>query len=238
MKKEEILQKYGELLRKVDGWFAACMERHPSVISCRSGCSECCRALFDITLLDAWYLKHGFERLDASLKCAVLEKARERLLSLQGIWPDFHAPYLLNYRPEEEWAILMPDDDETPCPLLGADGRCLVYDYRPMTCRLHGLPLVDISGEVLFDEWCTLNFTGRNPLEVKDLRWEFNLLFREELVIFREFTEQLLNKPINELDTFIPTALLIDFAHFPWEKWREENPLLFRLNPVAENQNY
>ncbi len=227
---EEILQKYGELLRKVDRWFAVCTGRHPSVISCRSGCSECCRALFDITLLDAWYLKHGFDRLDASLKAAVLKKARERLVSLQGVWPDFDAPYLLNCRPEEEWDILMPDDDETPCPLLGADERCLVYDYRPMTCRLHGLPLVDISGEVLFDEWCTLNFTGGNPLEMKDLRWEFNLLFREELVIFMEFTEQLLNKPINELDTFIPTALLIDFAHFPWEKWREENPLLFGLN--------
>jgi Fe-S-cluster containining protein len=227
MKMEAILQEYGELLRKVDRWFAACTGRYPSAISCRTGCSECCRALFDITLLDAWYLKHGFDRLDAATKADVLVTAQERLLSLQRFWPDFDAPYLLNYRPEEEWKILMPDDDETPCPLLGADGRCLVYDYRPMTCRLHGLPLVDISGEVLHDEWCTLNFTGSNPLGLKDLRWEFNVLFREELLIFRDLTFKLFKHRVNELDTFIPTALLIDFEHFPWRKWRGENPLLF-----------
>jgi len=227
MKMEAILQEYGELLRKVDRWFAACTERHPSAISCRTGCSECCCALFDITLLDAWYLKHGFDRLDATTKATVLVQAQERLLSLQRIWPDFDAPYLLNYRPEEEWEILMPDDDETPCPLLGADGRCLVYDYRPMTCRLHGLPLVDISGEVLHDEWCTLNFTGSNPLGLKDLRWEFNVLFREELLIFRDLTFKLFKHRVNELDTFIPTALLTDFERFPWRKWRGENPLLF-----------
>ena len=216
---KEILEKYAELLRRVDDWFAGCAGKHPSAITCRNGCSECCRALFDITLLDAFYLKYGFDRLDPEIKDAILVRARERLVYLQGLWPDFAEPWILNYRPEEEWEILMPEDDETPCILLGANGTCMVYDFRPMTCRLHGLPLVDISGEVLHDEWCTLNFPGRNPLEVNDLRWEFNLLFREELLIFREFTGKLLSKPFNELDTFIPTALLIDFAGFDWRKW-------------------
>jgi Fe-S-cluster containining protein len=216
---KEILEKYGELLRKVDDWFAGCAGLHPSSIRCRNGCSECCRALFDITLLDAFYLKSGFDRLDPAIKGSVLVKARERLVSLQELWPDFAEPFILNYRPEEEWEILMPEDDESPCPLLGEDGTCPLYDFRPMTCRLHGLPLVDFSGEVLHDEWCTLNFSGRNPLELKDIRWEFNELFRKELLIFREFAMSLLNKPFNELDTFIPTALLIDFAGFDWRKW-------------------
>jgi Fe-S-cluster containining protein len=215
----EILIKYGELLARVDDWFAGCAGKHLSSITCRSGCSECCRALFDITLLDAFYLKSGFDGLDPVIKDAPLFKARERLVYLQELWPDLTEPYILNYRPEEEWEILMTEDDETPCPLLGKDGTCLVYDNRPMTCRLHGLPLVDISGEVLHDEWCTLNFPGGNPLDLQELRWEFNLLFRDELLIFREFTGQLLNRPFNELDTFIPLALLIDFAGFDWRKW-------------------
>ena len=227
MKMKEILEKYGELLRKVDAWFVDCAGKHPSAVTCRTGCSECCRALFDITLLDAFYLKSGFDGLDPKIKAAILVKARERLVDLQELWPDLAEPYILNYRPEEEWEILMPEDDETPCLLLGADGTCLVYDYRPMTCRLHGLPLVDISGEVLHDEWCTLNFPGENPLDLKDLRWEFNVLFRNELLIFREFTFKLFEYKVNELDSFIPTALLIDFAHFPWRKWWKVNPLLF-----------
>lgn len=226
MKMDLILQKYGALLGKVDTWFAGCARKHPSAISCLTGCSDCCRGLFDITLLDALYLKMGFDRLDEGTRDHVTDKAKSRLLSLQALWPDFEVPYILNYRPEEEWEILMPEDDETPCPLLGKGGTCMVYDFRPMTCRLHGLPLIDVSGEVLHDEWCTLNFYGGNPLEMDDLRWEFNALFMEELLIFNEVTMEMFKQSINELDTFIATALLIDFERFPWLKWREENPFI------------
>jgi Fe-S-cluster containining protein len=187
-------------------------------ISCGSGCSDCCRGLFDITLLDACYLKHGFEMLDDPIKGAVIEKARNRVAELQVLWPEFAEPYILNYRPEEDWEILMPDSDETPCPLLGDDGRCLVYDYRPMTCRLHGLPLVDLTGEVMHDEWCTLNFRDLNPLEMRELRWRFRDMFQDELSLFREFTNELLGECFNELDTFITTVLIMDFDRF---KWRE-----------------
>ncbi len=217
---EDILKKYAALLASVDHWFASCIAYSPSDIACGSGCSECCRGLFDITLLDALYLKSGFDNFPAEKRAPVLKKARQRLKGLQGLWPDFAPPYILNYRPEEEWEVLMPDDDEAPCPLLDANGRCMVYDFRPMTCRLHGLPLVDVSGEVMHDEWCTLNFAGRNPLEMTGLRWEFNRLFSDELLLFRELTNCLFQEKLNELDTFIPTALLIDFERFPWRKWK------------------
>jgi hypothetical protein len=92
-----------------------------------------------------------------------------------------------------------------------------------MTCRLHGLPLVDLSGELLHDEWCTLNFIGENPLLLEGLRWEFTRLFKDELQLFRQFTHKLFNRCVNELDTFIPTALLIDFKGFDWERWAQEN---------------
>lgn len=108
----------------------------------------------------------------------------------------------------------MPDDDETPCPFVGADGLCVVYDSRPMTCRLHGIPMVDDSGEVLFDEWCSLNFTGVDPLGMPALRAPFNELFTQEQLLFREFTRRLLGRAFDELDTLIPTAVLIDFDHF------------------------
>jgi Fe-S-cluster containining protein len=215
---EHILKQYGELLATVDHWFASCIARCGE-ITCGSGCSECCRGLFDITLLDGWYLKYGFDTLNNSNKAAVLAKAEERRAVLQAAWPEFTAPYILNYRPEEEWEQLMPDDDETPCPLLADNGTCLVYDYRPMTCRLHGLPLVDISGEVLHDEWCTRNFACINPLELRRLRWHFTRLFRDELQIFRTFTGAIFKQTFNELDTFIPTALLVDYQNFDWHSW-------------------
>jgi hypothetical protein len=113
----------------------------------------------------------------------------------------------------------MPEEDETPCALLGADGNCLAYDYRPMTCRLNGLPLIDVSGEAFYDEWCTLNFTAKDPLRLEGLRWKFREHFQAELNLFHLFTAELLGRPVNEMDTFIPTALLIDFEKFDWRSW-------------------
>ena len=215
----EVLGEYRRLLTDVDTWFRGCIARLGEKIRCVEGCSECCRGLFDITLLDAALLKDGFDRLDAATREQVLARCRERLAGMRRLWPDFAHPYLLNSRPEEEWEILMPDDDETPCPLLGEDGRCLVYEFRPMTCRLHGLPLVDLTGEVLHDEWCTLNYVDGDPLTDAELRGEFTRIFQEEVRLFRRFSAELLGREFRELDTFIPTALLVDFARFDWRRF-------------------
>jgi Fe-S-cluster containining protein len=215
----ELLSCYGSLLQEVDEWFARAATASGAAVSCRTGCSACCRGLFDITLLDACYLKTGFDKLDTMIRKTVLARAEDRLSSLQGLWPDFTQPFILNYRPEEDWEDLMPEEDETPCVLLGPDGRCLVYEHRPMTCRLNGIPLVDTSGEVFFEEWCSLNFIGQDPLSENNLRWGFRSHFRAELELFHMFTERMLGCPVNELDTFIPTALLIDFERFDWGGW-------------------
>ncbi len=110
----------------------------------------------------------------------------------------------------------MPEDDQTPCPLLAKDGTCLVYAQRPMTCRLHGLPNIDCSGESFSDDFCTLNFTTGNPLVMSELRHPFREAFRREFDLLGDFSEQLLGRRQLELDTFIPCALLIDFevTHF------------------------
>jgi len=182
---------------------------------CKQGCSACCRGLFDITLLDAYLLRDGFNGLTDTIQEDVRNKACQQLSYIQkSLWQDFTSPWLLNSYPEEEWELAMPDEDETPCSLLGEDGVCLVYDSRPMTCRLHGAPLIDTSGEVLFDEWCSLNFVDSNPLLMPELRWHFNDIFKHEQLLFREFSKRILGKSFNELDTLIPAAVFIDFQHF------------------------
>lgn len=211
----ELLDRYRALLSEVDSWFAQCSLTAGSSIACTRGCSGCCRGLFDITLLDAGLLHDGFSRLPAAVQEEVQTRASQQLsLIREKVWPDFEYPWIMNGYPEEEWEQAMPDEDETPCSLLGTDGLCLVYESRPMTCRLHGAPLLDLSGEVLFDEWCSLNFVDDDPLQMPVLRWHFNDIFKQEQLLFREFTKRLLGRPFNELDTLIPAATLIDFRHF------------------------
>lgn len=216
---ELLISRYQELLSQVDAWFSRCLDLYPEKIACRSGCSDCCRGLFDITLLDAYFLKLGFDALPAETREPVLAKVRARLRPMRELWPEFEHPFLLNHRPEEDWEQLMPEEDDTPCVLIGDDGRCLVYQHRPMTCRLHGIPFIDTSGEVMHEDWCTKNFPVEDPLELTGLEAPFEEMFRQEVALFREFTELLLKKRLSELDTFIPTALLIDFNRFDWPKW-------------------
>ena len=210
---KEILDQYGSLLKEVDAWFAEASAAHPEQIRCGKGCSGCCRALFDITLLDALYLQQGVLKLSETVRERVLARAELRVAGIRAQWPEFAQPYLLNHRSEEEWQQLMPEDDETPCVLLDDTGHCLVYEYRPMTCRLHGLPLIDVGGELMHDEWCTENFQGLDPLELSGLEGEFDRFFREEVRLDRELSLLLSGKVIYELDTVIPAALLIDFTN-------------------------
>lgn len=206
----DLLDRYGSLLREVDAWFLACMEQYPDQINCCDGCSACCRGLFDITLLDAFYLKRGFDALPTHQQLLLKQAASDRLDKLSRINPQFREPWLLNGIPEARWEELMPEDDETPCLLLSDAGACLVYDHRPMTCRLNGIPLIDVSGEELFDEWCTMNFVQKNPRLLEGLRFRFNELFTRELLLFREFSDILSGVSRNEIDLFIPAAVLLD----------------------------
>ncbi|MDD2581531.1 MAG: YkgJ family cysteine cluster protein [Desulfuromonadaceae bacterium] len=206
-----ILDRYGALLDEVDAWFRRSLEQHPDQIACCNGCSECCRGLFDITLLDAFYLRRGFDKLPEPLKAEIVQAASGRLGQLSLVDPAFVEPWLLNGIPEADWDALMPEEDDTPCLLLSETGGCLVYEYRPMTCRLNGIPLIDVSGEELFDEWCTLNFTGEDPRHLTDLRFGFTDLFTRELLLFRELIRHLTGSPRNEVDLFIPAAIVMDY---------------------------
>ena len=86
----------------------------------------------------------------------------------------------------------------------------MVYDVRPMTCRLNGIPLIDVSGEEFFDEWCTRNFTDGDPRRITELRFEFNELFSRELLLFQKLIHHLTGTIRNEVDLFIPAAVILD----------------------------
>ena len=208
---QDIVRQYQGVLARVDDWFARCKIECSEQIHCAAGCSACCRGLFDITLLDAFLLQTGFAQLPAERQIVIRAKAEGRLRQLQADWPDLHHPYLLNHLPDELWTE-MPEDDETPCPLLDENGACLVYAHRPMICRTHGLPNIDCSGESFSDLCCTLNFVDADPLLRGELRWSFRGTFEQELDLLAAFTQHLLGTPLREADTFIPLALLIDFS--------------------------
>lgn len=206
------LAAYRQLLGEIDAWFERCLAAAPpGMLACRQGCSACCRGLFDISLLDALLLKEGFGQLPAAVRGRVLARCRPRLAELQQRWPTLSPPFLLNALPDDSWAT-MPEEDETPCPLLGDDGLCLVYPFRPMTCRLHGLPNLDLSGEDLGTDLCTLHAGDPHTLPAVVLRWPFRAVFAREIDLLSAVTRELTGRSTAQADTFIPLALLADYG--------------------------
>ena len=212
----EVLKQYRRLLESIDSWFQQAQLQFPQAIQCRLGCSGCCRGFFDITLLDAALVHHGLQQLSPERIESIRTRSSIRLTELQQRWPGFESPFLLNGMPDSEWTE-MPEEDETPCPFLDEDGLCLIYHDRPMTCRLHGLPNIDFSGESFSDDFCSLNFTGIDPLSLPQLRWGFRQAFQQEHDLFSSYTEQLTGRPLKELDTLLPLVPLIDFDRTDWE---------------------
>ncbi len=209
-----LLDAYHALLGEIDAWFTSCLQAAPpGALACRAGCSACCRGLFDISLLDAFLLRVGLAQLPTDVQEQVRTKCRLRLTELQAQWPQLQNPYILNTLPDESWTE-MPETDETPCPLLGDDNLCLVFAFRPMTCRLHGLPNIDLSGEDFSTDICTLHSGDPHALPDTVLRWRFRESFSREITLLRAFTLQLTGNPTSEADTFIPLALLADYDCF------------------------
>ncbi len=206
-----LIAAYREVLAQADHWFDDAATALGPMLGCHIGCCDCCRGLFDITLPDAVVLQIGFQQLDGHWQQRVLQRCRQRRDLLQQQWPELQAPYLLNHLHNRPWQT-MPEQDATPCPLLDDQGSCLVYAWRPLTCRLHGFPQIDVDGEV-FSECCCPYNEEAVTCSTRDVqRGPFRELFTREAQLIRRVNQLLTAQYLYELDTFIPLAFLIDFS--------------------------
>jgi Fe-S-cluster containining protein len=120
-----------------------------------NGCEDnCCKSLFfHHTYIEKAYLLHGFNQLDNNRKEKIMGKA-------------------VNYCKRTFSQSVQIKSLKIYCPVNEND-RCLLYRYRPMICRLHGLPhelsrpgFAPVKGKGcdagLFDDKTTIKF-DRTP---------------------------------------------------------------------------
>lgn len=133
-----------ELIQIVDANFADAARRAGPHLVCRIGCTQCCHGAFAITALDALRLRSGMEALHAADPAAA-----EAIESRARLWIAEHAPEFpgdassgLLGTSDKDRARFEDFDADSPCPALDpATGRCQVYAWRPITCRVFGPPL-------------------------------------------------------------------------------------------------
>ncbi len=131
--------KYEALVQMVDAVFDRVKNEFPVEVFCREKCSDCCYALFDLTLIEAIYLKDQFSRqFSGSQKNKILEisdKTDRALTKMKR-----QAFKAVKEGADQLEIIAKMSQERVRCPLLGEDNLCAMYDKRPITCRVYGIP--------------------------------------------------------------------------------------------------
>lgn len=97
-----------------------------------NGCKDnCCRSLFfHHTFVEKAFLRHGFFQMDTKMQKNIRQKAAHYITRTFADNP---------VQTESAPKTVHPKSLQLMCPL-NRDSRCTLYFFRPMICRLHGLP--------------------------------------------------------------------------------------------------
>jgi len=133
-------ERYEQYAREADSLFQSIRAEFPDLVVCREQCSSCCYALFDLSLVEALYLNTEFQkRIPLGVeRAAILDEAdradRQAARIKRKAFKESEAGKDSNTILAEVAA------ENLRCPLLDKDERCILYEVRPITCRLYGVP--------------------------------------------------------------------------------------------------
>ena len=156
-----------ELVQIMDAALVDAARRAGDWLACRVGCTQCCHGAFAINALDAERLRAGMESIresDAALAGAIERRANDWLAEHGPGFPGDRQTGILGDS-EADQQRFEDFANEAACPALdSATGRCDVYAWRPMTCRVFGPPVRMGEGEAL--GCCELCFIGATEDEI------------------------------------------------------------------------
>jgi Fe-S-cluster containining protein len=128
-------QEFYDITHLVQQEFERNAAIYGSKLQCRKGCSKCCSQIFRITLLDAHIIEEHIKALPKEYQTMLKAKAEEYIKQKENL-----------------------KNPALPCPALGEEGECAIYEARPIVCRRFGVPIYDYKnpGNVYA---CDLNFS-------------------------------------------------------------------------------
>ncbi len=134
-------KRYEQLVAAAEAMFEKVKSQYPDCVKCEVTCSDCCHALFDLTLIEALYINHQFHQKFKERekeKADLLEKANKADRLVYIIKKNAYKQ-LQEGRPEAD-IVADVGKERICCPLLNEDEKCDLYEHRPITCRLYGIP--------------------------------------------------------------------------------------------------
>ncbi len=132
-------RQYEALSQAADQVFEKVRAEFPECVKCERECADCCHALFDLTLIEALYINDRFQtRFKGGEREAALERANRADRKIHKLKRDAYRE--LKAGKEESDILADLAAQKVRCPLLNDQDLCELYDHRPITCRLYGIP--------------------------------------------------------------------------------------------------
>lgn len=137
----QLFRSYELLVDKADQAFLEMDQKYGECVRCERHCADCCHAVFGLFLIEAAYLKENFDQLGKEKIKQTLWRCNKADLALKRL-----EKRLLSYRDDPDMQVYAMARERIRCPLLDDNLDCVLHPFRPITCRVYGIP-TKIQGE-------------------------------------------------------------------------------------------
>lgn len=133
---QEHIENHIELLAQTDELFAKIKSSHGHLMPCSSGCDDCCSVLFRLSFIEAFYINGMFHRCAPD---SIKKRVLDRIAQSEPLFRDALDVLAGTNQKEPDHALETASKLRLPCPFK-EDHNCVLYEHRPVTCRLYGTP--------------------------------------------------------------------------------------------------
>ncbi|MBW1616785.1 MAG: YkgJ family cysteine cluster protein [Deltaproteobacteria bacterium] len=209
-------KEYENIVATADNAFEQVKQAYPECMSCRINCADCCYAVFDIGLIEALYINWHFnDKIGGANRDFIIGKANKADRKAYQLKKRAYKE-VKDGKNEQEVVVKM-SLERIECPLLTEYKLCALYDYRPITCRLYGIPihiggLAHTCGRTGFEENKEYKTVKIEILQqklydlsvkvIKDIKSKhpdlFKMLIPVSMALLTEYNEEALGVPINK----------------------------------------
>jgi Fe-S-cluster containining protein len=130
-----LFEPYDGLITKADQAFQRMAGEFSECIKCEPHCADCCHAVFGLFMIEAAFLKRDFDQLDEKEREGALKRGAEADRAIEKL-----EKTLEEFKDDPQMTTYSMARARIRCPLLNDDNECILYPYRPITCRVYGIP--------------------------------------------------------------------------------------------------
>jgi Fe-S-cluster containining protein len=217
-----LLQQYKILLRALDEKCAAACNDIPE-IPCKKGCHDCCKQLFPLSMIEAFYINEGLQTLDRASRRKferLAKKGQSTLADLNLSQFEISSDSLEDISDARNQLTKTLQSTKMDCPLITKDGTCTLYEHRNHDCRIHGQSYDTHTGEIV---GCFRHPKIFSTTESKQSFTEkavpSNFLYKEKSKLDSLATTELGQNPDLKYCYYFATPytpLLINYREFDW----------------------